>query len=141
MADTDWLDAGNRLRELVLPLKDHGLVEVFVATEVADVQNLGQIVPAVHILYQGDRVVEGHQSGLSSKVDQQWLVLLTHRPTPGQATAGVWLHRLLSAIAGKSFGQSTFVRVNPSVRPSYKAGVAYLPLAFEVTLKFKGELS
>ena len=138
--EVDWLAAGSRLRDLVLPLKELGLVDVFVATDVADVQNLGQIVPAVHILYQGDRVGEGHQSGLSSKVEQQWLVLLTHRPTPGQAKAGVWLHRLLTAIAGKSFEKSTFVRVNPSVRPSYKAGVAYLPLAFEVTLKFKGEL-
>lgn len=138
--EVDWLAAGSRLRDLVLPLKELGLVDVFVATDVADVQNLGQIVPAVHILYQGDRVSEGHQSGLSSKVEQQWLVLLTHRGAPGRATAGVWLHRLLTAIAGKPFEKSTFVRVNPSVRPSYKAGVAYLPLAFEVTLKFKGEL-
>ena len=137
--EVDWLAAGSRLRDLVLPLKELGLVDVFVATDVADVQNLGQIVPAVHILYQGDRVGEGHQSGLSSKVEQQWLVLLTHRGTPGRVTAGVWLHRLLTAIAGKPFEKSTFVRVNPSVRPSYKAGVAYLPLAFEITVKIKGE--
>lgn len=139
MADVDWLAAGERLRELILPLKSLGLVEVLIATEMVDVQNLGQLVPAVHILYQGDRVGEGHQSGLTSKAEQQWLVLLTHRATAGQVTAGVWLYRLLSAIAGKPFGQSTFMRVNPSVRPSYKAGVAYLPLAFEITLKFKGE--
>ena len=138
--EVDWLAAGSRLRDLVLPLKELGLVDVFVATDVADVQNLGQIVPAVHILYQGDRVSEGHQSGLCSKDEQQWVVLLAHRGTPGRVTAGVWLHRLLTAIAGKPFEKSTFVRVNPSVRPSYKAGVAYLPLAFEVTLKFKGEL-
>ena len=69
--EVDWLAAGSRLRDLVLPLKELGLVDVFVATDVADVQNLGQIVPAVHILYQGDRVGEGHQSGLSSKVEQR----------------------------------------------------------------------
>ena len=142
MSDIDWLGAGSEIKRLLEPLKP-GLREVFLGTELADVKNLGQITPAVHILYQGDRIGEGSQSGLATKVGQSWLVVLAYRAIPGQPTAGVWLHRIMSAIAGKPYetGNTTFVRVTPGARPSYSGGVAYLPLAFEVQLKFKGERS
>jgi len=139
MAELDWLAAGSRLKELLLPLKAQGLREVFVATDQAEVKNLAQINPALHILYQGDQVGEGSQSGLTKTVTQSWLVLLVHRATPGQPSAGVWLGRILNAISGQPYGNHTFIRTTPGVRPSYAGGVAYLPLQFDITVKFKGD--
>lgn len=140
MSDIDWLGAGSEIKRLLEPLKP-GLRDVFLGTEMTDVKNLGQLTPAVHILYQGDRVGDGSQSGLASKTSQLWLLVLAYRATPGQPTAGVWLHKIMAAISGKPYENTTFTRVTPGVRPSYSGGVAYLPLAFEVQLKFKGERS
>ncbi len=137
--ELDYLAAGERLRELLLPLKGQGLKEVFVATDMEAVANLGQLHPAIHIIYQGERPQEGNQSGRVSYFEQLWLVLLVHRTTPNQPSAGVWMGRILQAVAGRPFDNSVFSRGASPVRPSYKGGVAYLPLAFTVTVKFKGE--
>lgn len=136
--ELDYLAAGERLRELLLPLKAHGLKEVFVATDVAAVANLGQHHPAVHVIYHGERESEASQAGRVSSFDQLWLLVLVHRASPAQASAGVWLGRILQAVAGRPCGDSTLRRVSAPVQPSYSGGVAYLPLAVTTTIKFKG---
>lgn len=139
--ELDYLAAGERLRELLLPLKGQGLKEVFVATDLEAVANLGQHTPAIHVIYQGERESDTAQSGRQSVFDQVWLLILVHRATPKEASAGVWLGRMLQAVAGRACGDSTFRRETAPVRPSYKGGVVYLPLAFKTTVKFKGERS
>ena len=139
--ELDYLAAGERLRELLLPLKGQGLKEVFVATDLEAVANLGQHTPAIHVIYQGERESETSQSGRQSAFDQVWLLVLVHRATPREASAGVWLGRMLQAVAGRACGDSTFRRESAPVKPSYKGGVVYLPLAFKTTVKFKGERS
>lgn len=139
--ELDYLAAGERLRELLLPLKGQGLKEVFVATDLEAVANLGQHTPAIHVIYQGERESETSQSGRQSAFDQVWLLVLVHRATPKEASAGVWLGRMLQAVAGRACGGSTFRRESAPVKPSYKGGVVYLPLAFKTTVKFKGERS
>ncbi|MDX7824220.1 hypothetical protein SJT38_14035 [Aeromonas caviae] len=139
--ELDYLAAGERLRELLLPLKGQGLKEVFVATDLEAVANLGQHTPAIHVIYQGERESETSQSGRQSVFDQVWLLVLVHRATPKEASAGVWLGRMLQAVAGRACGDSTFRRETAPVKPSYKGGVVYLPLAFKTTVKFKGERS
>ncbi len=139
--ELDYLAAGERLRELLLPLKGQGLKEVFVATDLEAVANLGQHTPAIHVIYQGERESETSQSGRQSAFDQVWLLVLVHRATPKEASAGVWLGRMLQAVAGRACGDSTFRRESAPVKPSYKGGVVYLPLAFKTTVKFKGERS
>ncbi|HHO2168284.1 phage tail terminator protein [Aeromonas sp. 25-248] len=139
--ELDYLAAGERLRELLLPLKTRGLKEVFVATDLEAVANLGQHTPAIHVIYQGERESETSQSGRQSAFDQVWLLVLVHRATPKEASAGVWLGRMLQAVAGRACGDSTFRRESAPVKPSYKGGVVYLPLAFKTTVKFKGERS
>ncbi|MCR3937779.1 MULTISPECIES: phage tail terminator protein [Aeromonas] len=139
--ELDYLAAGERLRELLLPLKGQGLKEVFVATDLEAVANLGQYTPAIHVIYQGERESETSQSGRQSAFDQVWLLVLVHRATPKEASAGVWLGRMLQAVAGRACGDSTFRRESAPVKPSYKGGVVYLPLAFKTTVKFKGERS
>ncbi|MGL6230490.1 phage tail terminator protein [Aeromonas rivipollensis] len=141
MSELDYLAAGERLRELLLPLKAKGLKEVFVATDIAAVTNLGQHAPALHVIYQGEREVEGSQSGRVSSFDQLWLVVLVHRASPKEVSAGVWLGRILQAVSGRACGDSTFGRDSSPVRPSYSGGAAYLPLAFTTRVKFKGERS
>lgn len=140
-SELDYLAAGERLRELLLPLKAQGLKEVFVATDLEAVANLGQHTPAIHVIYQGERESETSQSGRQSAFDQVWLLVLVHRATPKEASAGVWLGRMLQAVAGRACGDSTFRRETAPVKPSYKGGVVYLPLAFKTTVKFKGERS
>ena len=140
-SELDYLAAGERLRELLLPLKGQGLKEVFVATDLEAVANLGQHTPAIHVIYQGERESETSQSGRQSVFDQVWLLVLVHRATPKEASAGVWLGRMLQAVAGRACGDSTFRRETAPVKPSYKGGVVYLPLAFKTTVKFKGERS
>ncbi|MDE8809494.1 hypothetical protein P0C28_09485 [Aeromonas hydrophila] len=139
--ELDYLAAGDRLRELLLPLKGQGLKEVFVATDLEAVANLGQHTPAIHVIYQGERESETSQSGRQSAFDQVWLLVLVHRATPKEASAGVWLGRMLQAVAGRACGDSTFRRETAPVKPSYKGGVVYLPLAFKTIVKFKGERS
>ncbi|MDM5054439.1 hypothetical protein OB956_09120 [Aeromonas dhakensis] len=139
--ELDYLAAGERLRELLLPLKGQGLKEVFVATDLEAVANLGQHTPAIHVIYQGERESDTAQSGRQSVFDQVWLLVLVHRATPKEASAGVWLGRMLQAVAGRACGDSTFRRETAPVKPSYKGGVVYLPLAFKTTVKFKGERS
>ncbi|MGY4003851.1 phage tail terminator protein [Aeromonas sanarellii] len=139
--ELDYLAAGERLRELLLPLKGQGLKEVFVATDLEAVANLGQHTPAIHVIYQGERESETSQSGRQSAFDQVWLLVLVHRATPKEVSAGVWLGRMLQAVAGRACGDSTFRRESAPVKPSYKGGVVYLPLAFKTTVKFKGERS
>lgn len=137
--ELDYLAAGERLRELLLPLKGQGLKEVFVATDLEAVANLVQHTPAIHVIYQGERESETSQSGRQSAFDQVWLLVLVHRATPKEPSAGVWLGRMLQAVAGRACGDSTFRRESAPVKPSYKGGVVYLPLAFKTTVKFKGE--
>ncbi|MFQ2387286.1 hypothetical protein ACK32P_04275 [Aeromonas dhakensis] len=139
--ELDYLAAGERLRELLLPLKGQGLKEVFVATDLEAVANLGQHTPAIHVIYQGERESDTAQSGRQSVFDQVWLLVLVHRATPKEVSAGVWLGRMLQAVAGRACGDSTFRRETAPVKPSYKGGVVYLPLAFKTTVKFKGERS
>ena len=139
--ELDYLAAGERLRELLLPLKGQGLKEVFVATDLEAVANLGQHTPAIHVIYQGERESETSQSGRQSAFDQVWLLVLVHRATPKEPSAGVWLGRMLQAVAGRACGDSVFRRESAPVKPSYKGGVVYLPLAFKTTVKFKGERS
>ncbi|MBL0432406.1 hypothetical protein JD501_04085 [Aeromonas hydrophila] len=139
--ELDYLAAGERLRELLQPLKARGLKDVFVATDLEAVANLGQHTPAIHVIYQGERESDTAQSGRQSVFDQVWLLVLVHRATPKEASAGVWLGRMLQAVSGRSSGDSTFRRETAPVSPSYKGGVAYLPLAFKTTVKFKGERS
>lgn len=68
--ELDYLAAGERLRELLLPLKAKGLKEVFVATDLDAVANLGQHTPAIHVIYQGERENDTTQSGRQSAFDQ-----------------------------------------------------------------------
>ena len=115
--ELDYLQAGERLRELLAPLKTKGLKEVFVATDVAAIANLGQHSPAVHVVYQGEREIEGTQSGRASSFDQLWLLVLVHRASPKEVSAGVWLARILQAVSGRACGDNTFRRVTPPVNP------------------------
>ncbi|WP_458773513.1 phage tail terminator protein, partial [Aeromonas caviae] len=77
---------------------------VFVATDLEAVANLGQHTPAIHVIYQGERESETSQSGRQSAFEQVWLLVLVHRATPKEASAGVWLGRMLQAVAGRACG-------------------------------------
>ncbi len=137
--ELDYLSAGNALKALLEPLKTQGLREVFIATDLDNAKQMSQTAPAVHVMYRGDRLDENTQSGRVTKSDQIWLLILVHRSQPNQVTAGVLLGKIISAVTGKTHGNSTFRRVTSPVAPGYSSGFVYLPLAFEITVKTKGE--
>ena len=135
--ETDWLAAGDRLRELLLPLKPTVVRDVLVATDLAAAENLGQIVPAVHIIYQGDQVGDGRQGGKAKDVTQSWMVLLVHRNVAGLPSAGECLRQVMDAVTGKSFDKHVFMLATPP-KPSHYQGASYLPVSFTIQLQFKG---
>lgn len=135
--ETDWLAAGDRLRELLLPLKPAVVRDVLVATDLSAAENLGQIVPAVHIIYQGDQVGEGSQGGKVKDVTQSWLVLLVHRNVAGMPSAGECLRHVMDTVTGKSFDRHVFKLATPP-KPSHYKGASYLPVSFTIQLQFKG---
>ncbi len=137
--ELDYLSAGVRLKALLEPLKAQGLREVFIATDLDVAKQQSQIAPAVHVMYRGDRLDENTQSGRVTKATQTWLLILIHRSQPNQPSAGVFLSKLIAAVAGQTHGDSTFRRVTSPVAPGYSGGFVYLPLAFEITVKIKGE--
>nr|WP_321270449.1 hypothetical protein [uncultured Tolumonas sp.] len=137
--ELDYLAAGARLKTLLEPLKSQGLREVFIATDLDLAKQQSQIAPSVHVMYRGDRLDENTQSGRVTKATQTWLLILIHRSQASQLSAGVVLSKIIAAVAGQTHGDSTFRRVTSPVAPGYSSGFVYLPLAFEITVKIKGD--
>ena len=114
---TTWR-RGAAARTAAAPEKPKGLKEVFVATDLGAVANLGQHIRPFHVIYQeGTREQRPPKAGGKSAFDQVWLLVLVHRATPNQVSAGVWLGRMLQAVAGRACGDSTFQRETAPVKP------------------------
>lgn len=117
------------------------LVGAFSAADLDSVQEAKQTHPAAHVLYYGDRIVEG--SGRSSigdcqTVDQVWYVILVVKNARTQLTneaaradAGPLILKILKALQGwqPSPEHSPMKRVNGAA-PGFKSGFAYLPFCF-----------
>ena len=117
------------------------LVGAFSASDLEGVAEAKQTTPAVHVLYYGDRVVEGNgrsSTGEIQCVDQVWYVVLAVRNARTQLTneaaradAGPLALKVLKALQGwqPSPEHGPLKRVN-GAGPGFKAGFAYLPFCF-----------
>lgn len=119
-----------------------GLVGVYHAADLDGVADKKQFAPAVHVLYKGDRVVEG-QGGRSTTgerqcVDQFWYVVLAVRNSRQAATgepvrldAGPLLTLILRALQGwaPTVEHSPLKRTS-GVDAGFSAGYLYIPLLF-----------
>lgn len=114
---------------------------VFSTADMDGVTEASQFTPAAHVLYYGDRLVDGQgrsSTGEVQCVDQVWYVVLVVRnvkdQTTGQAArieAGPLLLKVLKALQGwaptKEHGPMK--RTN-GASPGFKAGYIYLPICF-----------
>lgn len=128
-----------RLRQAVPEFRD-----VLGMSDLAAMQESGQITPAAHVIYQGDAIPSGSSAGqgAAQMVVQTWLVVIavySARDTGGGAgsreEAGPLISAVLDALSGWAPGNGfrPLTRVN-APRPGFNAGYAYFPLAFEARM-------
>lgn len=130
-----------RLTEQLADLSPH--VHVLAAVDLSGVTEDTQPTPAVHLVYQGYRVVEsGSSTGLMARVEQSWLATVATRNVrqlkSGQAAradAGAIARRVARALMGfKPAGSSKPLRLADAPQAGFTAGFMYLPLAFVAEL-------
>ncbi|WP_219211932.1 phage tail terminator protein [Variovorax boronicumulans] len=113
-------------------------VHVLTAADLADVAEARQPVPAVHVIYDGFRVVEARGDGLVYRLEHTWLAVTATRNVANTRT-GAAARRDASALMAKAgaalagfvpTGFSNPLRVTTPPRPGFRTGYQYLPLAF-----------
>lgn len=120
------------------------LVGVFAPSDLAGVTEGQQLTPAVHVVYYGDRVVEGSgrsYDGAVQTVDQLWYAILVVRNSKQvpqaivRQDAGPLAHKLLKSLQGFAPTQahSPLRRVD-GVPPGFKNGFGYLPFLFSTRI-------
>jgi hypothetical protein len=114
---------------------------VFAAVDLAGVTEAAQVTPAIHVLYNGDKVVDGggrSSTGEVQCIDQMWYVVLAVRNVrnqiSGQATreeVGVLAGKVLKCLQGwsptKDHGP---LKRTTGVPPGYNDGYFYMPFCF-----------
>lgn len=110
--------------------------------ELGQVDEATQIVPAAHVIFQGEAFAPskgGH--GAAQVVTQRWLVIVAvesaRDPLSGsgaRASAGTLIGEVIEALSGYELktGWRPMARV-PALGPAYEGSFAYFPLAYDVT--------
>lgn len=117
-------------------------VHVLAAADLAGVTEATQKTPAVHVLYQGYRVVESRSDGAAVRLEQTWLAVVatknvkdTRSGAAARSDAGLIAARVARALLGfKPTGASRPLRLVEGPRAGFNGGFAYLPLAFVAEL-------
>lgn len=117
-------------------------VHVLTSADLADVREETQLVPAVHVIYGGYRVVEAQ--GAKWRLVHKWLIVAAVRNVAqGQSgsaarrDAGLLSATATAAVAGVGFDGSTKASVLVTPPPArYTKGFQYLPSAIEVETIF-----
>ncbi|MGQ0708701.1 MAG: phage tail terminator protein [Rhodoferax sp.] len=118
-------------------------VHVLGAVDLAGVSESSQPTPAVHVIYQGYRVVEIKPDGNCARVEQTWLATVAtnnkaalRTGSAARADAGVIAQRVCQALMGfKPVGAlSKPLRLAEGPGAGFSSGYQYLPLAFVAEL-------
>lgn len=123
------------------------LPKVLTAADLDGVSENQQFTPAVHLVYQGYRVVESPRAdGTAARVEQDWLVIVATRSQKAlragdaaRSEAGVLARRVCAALMGfKPTPTSKPLKLANGPNAGYSSGFQYLPLAFtaEIILIF-----
>jgi hypothetical protein len=117
-------------------------VKVLTAAELKETRDQGQIVPALHVIYGGFRVVENRVDGKQSRLMHTWLVVAVVRnakPAVQRFEAGQLAARAGAAVMGLRCPNTAGpLLLAPKTPPASYAGTTiFLPLAFEVETHFK----
>jgi hypothetical protein len=117
-------------------------MHVLSAADLAGVTEATQPTPAVHLVYQGYRVVESRGDGRGARLEQTWLATVATRNVRDLRTgiaarvdAGQIAARVAGALMGfKPTPASKPLRLVDAPAAGYSDGFAYMPLAFVAEL-------
>jgi len=118
-------------------------VYVLSADDLAGVAEEKQLVPAVHLVYQGYRVVQDSRSdGLAARIEQTWLVVVVTRNVANlksadavRSQAGVLCAQVLAGLMGfKAAGSVGPLKLATGPGAAVSKGFGYVPLAFTAEL-------
>jgi hypothetical protein len=121
-------------------------VHVLTAADLAATKEESQPVPAVHVVWNGFRVLGSRVDGKVSNLAHEWLIVSAVRNVRGlksgadaRQEAGELAARAGAALMGYRLpNTSSFMSLSPSPRAGYStAGYLYLPLAFQVESVFQ----
>ena len=133
-----------RLKEALAGLQP--AVHVLTATDLAAIKEETQPVPAVHVVWNGFRVLEARSDGAAARLDHTWLIVSAVKNVrtlkSGQAAreqAGELAARAGAALMGyRPPNVAGPMRLAPAPGSGISpAGYMYLPLAFMVESVFK----
>lgn len=113
-------------------------LKVLTAADLAGVQESGQHVPAVHVVYGGCGIKDSQGR---VEITENWLTVVAVRNVKtarsgedARADAGPILDALFMALLGwQSTGVKPLLPITPP-RPGFKAGFGYFPLAWSARL-------
>lgn len=117
-------------------------VHMLTAVDLAAVTEATQLTPAIHVIYNGHKIVETSGQGTRARVEQTWFAVVTtrnvHKLATGEAAradAGLIAIRAMFALMG--FKPTLLSKpMEPVNGPGsgFSAGYQYLPLAFSAEL-------
>lgn len=121
-------------------------VHVLTGADLDGVSEGSQPTPAVHVVYQGYRVIETRPDGRAARVEQVWLAVVAVRNVrdartgaAARADAGALGDGVISALMGwQPVGTSSPLKLAQAPRAGYSAGHFYLPMAFTTETTVKG---
>ena len=119
-------------------------VHVLTESDLAGVKESAQLVPAVHVIWNGFRLAEAAASGTKARLEHTWLCVAAVRNladvrggSAARGEAGELLARAGAALMGfKPDGAVTPLRLAPGPRGWASKGYVYVPLAFTVETLF-----
>jgi hypothetical protein len=123
-------------------------IKILSAADLAGVAEGAQNTPAVHVLYDGDRMADSSSDGAGMLVWQRWLAVVAVRNAKTQRTgedarddAGLILLDLLKALQGYKLSDDFPDRLRrvAAPRPLFNAGFLYIPTAWEVKVGVSGD--
>lgn len=118
-----------------------GLKGVYSAADLDGVVEKEQFTPAVHVLFKGDRIVDGQgrsSNGEKQLVDQLWYAVVAVRNVrandigkDARADAGAIVIQVLHALQGfKPTVEHDPMKRIQGVDPGYSKGFLYIPILF-----------
>ena len=133
-----------RLKEALAGLKP--AVHVLTARDLSQVKEENQPTPAIHVVWNGFKVLEARADGAAARLDHTWLVVAAVRNVrtlksgeDARTAAGELIARAGAALMGyRPPNVAGPMRLGPAPGSGNSpAGFMYLPLAFLVESVFK----
>lgn len=122
-------------------------VHVLTAADLAGIKEEHQPTPAVHVVWNGYRVLESRADGRAARLDHTWLAVATVKNVrtlqsgaAARSEAGELAAQAGAALMGfRPPNVAGPLRLTPGPGAGHNAGFVYLPLAFLVETVFKAD--